>query len=111
LTPAMEELFRAHRRSTRAVLLSFHVAAPLSGGEGTPWQKAWAAMGRVPHELLENIIVHAGFEIPKSVRRSLPRTPSVVTRVEGTRSRWGPCVDTWEYMTPTPPGAATSVSL
>jgi hypothetical protein len=112
LTPAMEELLRADRCSTRAVLLCFHAAAQRSGGEAILEQKAaWAGMhmGRLPIELLEKIIMHAGLEIPESVRRSLPRRPSVAELMPGTTSMWGPYGDMWEYVTPTPPDTSSSV--
>jgi hypothetical protein len=41
---------------------------------------AWDVMGRMPIELLENILVLADFEIPESLRRGLPGTCGV--RVE-----------------------------
>jgi hypothetical protein len=73
LTSVMEEVFVDQRRSTRGLLLSFHVAARLSQGEGSGERRAaWSAMGAVPVELIENILVLADFEIPESLRRGLP---------------------------------------
>ncbi len=45
----------------------------LSDEEGTSRRAVWAGMGRVPIELLEKILVYAGFEIYESLRRSAPR--------------------------------------
>jgi hypothetical protein len=73
LSPAMEEMFRAQRRSTRGVLLSFHVATRLSQGWGVAVRRAaWSAMGRMPMELIEKILILAELEIPESLRRGLP---------------------------------------
>jgi hypothetical protein len=73
-SPAMEEMFRAQRRSTRAVLLCFHVATRLSQGWGVAAQRAaWSGMRHVPMELIEEILVLAELEIPESIRRALPR--------------------------------------
>jgi hypothetical protein len=167
LTPAMENLLRANRslarRSTRAVLLCFHVATRLSRGDGPPEQReresddcqprtadlmqqlqsadaletpeqrqgeeqqcqppgadalqevrfadplatpeqraAWAGMGRLPMELLEIMIVQAGFEIPESICRSPPTASSVAVWTAGRQTVWGPSHDTWEYITATP---------
>jgi hypothetical protein len=73
VSPAMEELFEAKRRSTCAVLLCFHVATGLSQGEGSLEQRAaWSAMGGVPMELIEMILIFASLEIPESLHRGLP---------------------------------------
>ncbi len=78
LTPAMEEVFAAQRSSTRAVLLSFHVALRLSQGKGASKQKAaWKGMARMLIDLIEEILVLAGLEIPELVRRPLPRGHTV----------------------------------
>jgi hypothetical protein len=69
----MEEMFRAQRMSTRAVLLCFHGATRLSQGEGTVEQQAaWSAMGAVPQELIEDILVLGELEIPESLGHRLP---------------------------------------
>jgi hypothetical protein len=68
----VKDVLRAQRSATRAVLLSFCVAARLSAGEGAQGQKAaWAVMGRVPIELIEKILVLADLEVTESVRRPL----------------------------------------
>jgi hypothetical protein len=78
VSPAMEELFEAKRRSTCAVLLCFHVATGLSQGEGAVEQlAAWSGMRRMPMELIEKILVFAELEIPESLRRALPRKQCV----------------------------------
>jgi hypothetical protein len=72
--PLMKAVLQAQRSATRAVLLSFHVAARLSAGEGTQGQKAdWAVMGRVPIELIEEMLLLAELEVTESVRRPLER--------------------------------------
>jgi hypothetical protein len=72
LTPAAKLALKAQRKVTRTVLLSFYVAGRLSEGEGTLEQRAaWAVMGRMPIEILENILVLADLEIAESLRRSL----------------------------------------
>jgi hypothetical protein len=79
LTPAMEKVVTARRVTTRATLLCFGLAARLSRGEGGPpeHRAAWAAMGRMPRELLEKILLLADCEIPESLRRGLPATRRV----------------------------------
>ncbi len=73
VTPAVVALFITQRSATQAVLLSFHAAARLNQGGGTPEQiAAWAVMGCVPIQLIENILVLADLEIPESLHRSLP---------------------------------------
>jgi hypothetical protein len=73
LTPVMEEVLAAQRMSTHAVLLCFHVATGLSQGEGSVEQRAaWSAMGRVPMELIEEILILAELEIPELLHRGLP---------------------------------------
>jgi hypothetical protein len=70
----MEAFFKAQRCSTRTVLLSFKVATRLSQGEGAVEQlAAWSAMGGMPMELIEKILVFAELEIPESLRRALPK--------------------------------------
>jgi hypothetical protein len=78
--PALEAAFTAKRAATRATLLCFRVAAKLSDAEETASEQGatWAAMGRVPPELIEKIVVHADFEIPDTLRRSLPTERSVM---------------------------------
>jgi hypothetical protein len=72
VTPAAAEVLRAQRRATQAVLHSFHAAARLGKGEGSPEQRAaWAVMGCVPFQLVENILVFADLEITESLHRSL----------------------------------------
>jgi hypothetical protein len=78
VTPSMEKIFGDERATTRAVLLSFHVAARLSQGKGRKKQRAaWGGMARMPAELIEKVLVHAELEIPESLRRSLPLQRSV----------------------------------
>jgi hypothetical protein len=74
LTPPIEEAFKAKRAATRAVLICFHIGAKLSQEEGTSLEERSPSgpMGRVPPELIEDILVHADFEIRQSLRHSLP---------------------------------------
>jgi hypothetical protein len=68
----VKDALKAQRSATRAVLLSFRVAARLSAGEGARGQKAaWAVMGCVPIELIEKILVLAQVEVTESVRQPL----------------------------------------
>lgn len=84
LTPAIEDLIRAKRAATRAVLLSFHGATRLRRGEGTRAQRrAWANMGAIPCELVEEILLKAKLELPETLGRCLPAHRLV--EVEG---RW-----------------------
>jgi hypothetical protein len=88
VTTLMEEVFKAKRSATRAVLACFHVASGLSQGKGTPERKAaWSVMGRIPLELIDEILVRADLEIPESVRRGLPGGRSV--RVQALTTSWG----------------------
>ncbi len=75
VTPAMAEAFKAKRAATCATLLCFHVATRLSEGRGAAGEQgaAWGGMGRVPVELIEKLLLQADFEIPETLRRSLPR--------------------------------------
>ncbi len=101
LSPAMEEMIKSQRESTRAVLLCFHMATGLSQregreeqvaawsymglllrlrgaiglsqGEGSEEQRAaWSCMGRIPLGVIENILLLADLEIPESFRRGVP---------------------------------------
>jgi hypothetical protein len=93
VTPLMEEVFEAKRRATRAVLSCFHVASGLSQGMRTPEHKAaWSAMGHIPLELIDNILLLAGFEIPESLRRGLPKGRSLL--VQAKHSVVGDAVET-----------------
>jgi hypothetical protein len=93
VTPRMEEMLRADRAGTRAVLLSFHVAARLSQGKGSPTQRAHvgphvahhvaAVMAQMPPELIDKVLVHADLEIPESVRRIVPQQPCVRVQLKG----------------------------
>ncbi len=81
MSPVFEDLFRAQRGATRAVLCCFHVATRLSQGEGTEERKAaWAGMGAVPVELIEKILVLGELETDVSLHHRLPLGRSV---------RWG----------------------
>ncbi len=73
----MEEMLAEQRRTTRTILLSFHVAPQLSRGEGTAEQRAaWAVMGRVPFDIIEKILVLSEFEIIEALRRRKPDLPA-----------------------------------
>jgi hypothetical protein len=77
--PSMMAVLQGQRSATRAVLLSFHVAARLSAGQGARGQKAaWAVMWRVPIELIEKMLVLADLEVTESVRRPLEPERRVV---------------------------------
>jgi hypothetical protein len=90
VTPFMVKLFKAERVKTRAVLLCFHVAPRLSGQEGSDKQRvAWDGMGRMPIELIEEILVHADLEIAESVRRRLPPRRSVRVPLKPLGVWWG----------------------
>jgi hypothetical protein len=83
VTPALEAAFAAKRVGTRATLLCFHVAAKRGQAEEIAPEHAamWAAMGRVPPELVGKIVVHADFEIAETLyrsHRSLPTRRSVI---------------------------------
>jgi hypothetical protein len=101
VTPAMEEVLRAKRASTRAVLLAFHVADRLSRGEGSAGRlgggkgsagrlgrgkgseeqrAAWSVMGRMSLDVVGKILVLADSEIPESLRRSLFGKPPAGVR-------------------------------
>jgi hypothetical protein len=81
LTPAMERLFRAKRAATRETLLCFHVSSRMGRGEGSRQKlAAWAAMGRMPIELIEKILLLAKLEVPESIHHTLPKTRSVRIR-------------------------------
>jgi hypothetical protein len=78
LSPAMEGVFEGHRRSSRAVLLCFHVAARLSKGPGVVGKRAaWSVMRRMPIELIEKILLLAELEIAESLHRPLRAQISV----------------------------------
>jgi hypothetical protein len=78
LSQTMQEVFKARRQSTRAVLLCFHVAARLSQGWGVVAQRAaWSAMQRMPMELIEEILILAELEIPESLGQGLSNTSKV----------------------------------
>jgi hypothetical protein len=85
LTPAMEELFMAKRAATRSMLLSLKVAArrslKLEEGISPPQRGAWDAMGRVPPELEDKILVRADFEVKESLRRSRASDCSVMVQI------------------------------
>jgi hypothetical protein len=52
VTPTMEKTFRDRRTARVAVLLSFHVAARLSQGQGRKKQRAaWGGMACMPPDL------------------------------------------------------------
>jgi hypothetical protein len=74
MTPAVEALFRAKRAATRATLLCFHVATALSRKAETPpeLRTSFAAMGRIPMELIEILLEEAGLETKDTLRCSLP---------------------------------------
>jgi hypothetical protein len=107
LTPGMEEVLKAKRAPTRAVLLSLHVASRQSQGEGTEQQKAaWDAMGRIPMDITENILVLAECEIPDSLRHSLFGQEGAKIQGRVARVRWSQLEgekfgDVWVY-TPVP---------
>jgi hypothetical protein len=49
-------------------------------GQGISKQTAvWSAMGRMPIELVEQILLHAELELPETLRRQLPTERSVVS--------------------------------
>ncbi len=74
LSPAMEAVFKAKRGLTRTVLCCFHVATRLSQGKAALEQRAaLGAMGRVPVDMVEQILMLAELEIPELLRRPLPR--------------------------------------
>jgi hypothetical protein len=84
VTPAVEEMLRADRARTRAVLLSFHVAGRLSQGkESRKLRATWAVMARMPPDLIDKVLVRADLEIPESVGRSIPIQRCVRVQLRG----------------------------
>ncbi len=75
MSPAMEEMFKTQRKSTRAVLLYFHVATGLSQGEGSEEQRAaWSCMGRIPLGVIEKILLLADLEFQNPFAKDCPMT-------------------------------------
>jgi hypothetical protein len=82
VTPVMEEVFEAQRAATRATLCCFHVASRLELGDGTSEQQdAWGAMGRVPMDLIEKILLGAHFEIWETLHRTFLGKCDVSVRI------------------------------
>jgi hypothetical protein len=98
VTPSMEKIFRDERAATRAVLLSFHVATRMGQGKGI-WKQgaALGGMARMPPELIEKVLVHADFDIPKSLGRSLSPQRSVRVLLSGPHPRWAKVGGIKEY--------------
>jgi hypothetical protein len=72
VTPDIEDMIRAKRLATQAVLLSFHGAPRVRRGDGTRAQRAaWVSMYAVPPDQVEDILLKAELEIPESVGRGL----------------------------------------
>jgi hypothetical protein len=78
MTPAMDALFRAKRAATRTTLLCFHVATGLSTKEETPPQlrASFAAMGRVPVDLIERFLLESDLENAETLHGIIPATNS-----------------------------------
>jgi hypothetical protein len=105
VTSLMEEVFKAKRRATRAMLACLHVATALSQGKGTVERKAaWSVMGRIPLELIDEILLRADLEIPESLRRGLPGGRTVRVQAVTTSWGWWQRKPLWEKVQTTPDG-------
>jgi hypothetical protein len=61
----------------------------MSRGEGCRQKKAaWAAVGRMPIELIEKILLLAKLEVPESIHHGLPITLSVRVQTKDRTDLW-----------------------